>query len=34
MDDPEGVANVNIVGFAFGPGLTVESMILKRNGNA
>jgi len=34
MDDPAGVENENILGFAFGPGLTVESMILKRNGNA
>lgn len=34
MDDPEGVDRENILGFAFGPGLTVESMILKRNGNA
>jgi predicted naringenin-chalcone synthase len=34
MDDPEGIDGENILGFAFGPGLTVESMILKRNGNA
>lgn len=34
MMDPEGMDGENIMGFAFGPGLTVESMILKRNGNA
>ena len=34
MNDPEGIEGENILGFAFGPGLTVESMILKRNGNA
>lgn len=34
MDDPEGIEGENILGFAFGPGLTVESMILKRSGNA
>ncbi len=34
MDDPEGIDGENILGFAFGPGLTVESMILKRSGNA
>ena len=32
--DPQGIDGENILGFAFGPGLTVESMILKRNGNA
>lgn len=34
MMDPEGIDGENILGFAFGPGLTVESMVLKRNGNA
>lgn len=34
MEDPEGMDCENILGFAFGPGLTVESMILKRKGNA
>ena len=34
MDDPVGLDKENILGFAFGPGLTVESMILKRNGYA
>jgi predicted naringenin-chalcone synthase len=34
MMDPEGIEGENIMGFAFGPGLTVESMILKRTGNA
>ena len=34
LDDPEGMDGENILGFAFGPGLTVESMILKRSGNA
>ncbi|MFA6944301.1 MAG: type III polyketide synthase [Pedobacter sp.] len=32
--DPQGIDGENIIAFAFGPGLTVESMILKRNGNA
>lgn len=31
MEDTEAVENENILGFAFGPGLTVESMILERN---
>ncbi len=34
MDYPEGIDGENILAFAFGPGLTVESMILKRRGNA
>ncbi len=34
MEDPEGIDGENILSFAFGPGLTVESMILKRSGNA
>jgi len=34
MMDSEGIDGENIMGFAFGPGLTVESMILKRKGNA
>ena len=34
MVDPAEIDGENIMGFAFGPGLTVESMILKRNGNA
>lgn len=34
MNDPKGINGENILGFAFGPGLTVESMILKRSGNA
>lgn len=31
LEDPTAVNGENILGFAFGPGLTVESMILKRN---
>ena len=34
MEDPAQVRGANIMGFAFGPGLTVESMILQRNGHA
>ena len=34
LDDPNAIDGDNILGFAFGPGLTVESMILKRNGHA
>ncbi len=34
LDDPNGIENENILGFAFGPGLTVESMILRRNAHA
>lgn len=34
LDDPHAIEGENILGFAFGPGLTVESMILKRNGHA
>lgn len=34
MDDPQGVDGEHILSFAFGPGLTVESMIIKRIGNA
>lgn len=30
MEDTEAIQNENILGFAFGPGLTVESMILER----
>lgn len=32
--DPAAIEGENILGFAFGPGLTVESMILKRSGYA
>ncbi|WP_026897202.1 type III polyketide synthase [Daejeonella oryzae] len=31
LDEPNSPSGENILGFAFGPGLTVESMILKRN---
>ena len=34
LDDPNAIDGENILGFAFGPGLTVESMILKRKGHA
>jgi len=34
MDNPQGIDGEHILSFAFGPGLTVESMILKRIGNA
>ena len=34
MEDTSADSNGNIMGFAFGPGLTVESMILHRNGYA
>ena len=31
MEDSEAIKGGNILGFAFGPGLTVESLILERN---
>jgi len=34
MEDPDPLYSGNIMGFAFGPGLTVESMILHQNGYA
>lgn len=34
LEDPRATGGENILGFAFGPGLTVESMILKRSEHA
>ncbi|NEU08875.1 type III polyketide synthase [Flavihumibacter sp. R14] len=34
MEDKDPVDKANIMGFAFGPGLTVECMILQKNGYA
>ena len=31
MENPKGMQGENIMGYAFGPGLTVESMILERS---
>lgn len=31
MEDTKAIPGENILGFAFGPGLTVESMLLERN---